>query len=294
MMTTGYDCEDILNLCLMRPIFSPTDFIQIKGRGTRTYNFSRDLLDPAVKKQVGDKYKQHYKLFDFFANCEYFEEKFNYDEVLKLPKHGEIELPPEQPTPLVYGHEFDSLAPDAIRTLRDQPVGANGMRIDRMYFEKFEARIKSDPLVEQKLQSGNWSEVESYIDKYHFNLPKEYFNREKLRQALHIDRRITTRELIELIFGQVPYIKSKNELLDDEFDKFDSHFLPDKKYFQAARTVFKAYITDPQFRQLVDSGQFAMLNINPNGTSFRNIPSALRHQIPEYIKDKVPLNQFMD
>ena len=31
MMTTGYDCPDILNLGLFRPIFSPTDFIQIKG-----------------------------------------------------------------------------------------------------------------------------------------------------------------------------------------------------------------------------------------------------------------------
>ena len=39
MMTTGYDCEDILNICLMRPIFSPTDFIQMKGRGTRTFDF---------------------------------------------------------------------------------------------------------------------------------------------------------------------------------------------------------------------------------------------------------------
>lgn len=27
MMTTGYDCTDILNICLMRPIFSPTDFV---------------------------------------------------------------------------------------------------------------------------------------------------------------------------------------------------------------------------------------------------------------------------
>ena len=35
MMTTGYDCPDILNLGLFRPIFSPTDFVQIKGRGTR-------------------------------------------------------------------------------------------------------------------------------------------------------------------------------------------------------------------------------------------------------------------
>ena len=33
MMTTGYDCTDILNLGLFRPIFSPTDFVQIKGQG---------------------------------------------------------------------------------------------------------------------------------------------------------------------------------------------------------------------------------------------------------------------
>ena len=39
MMTTGYDCSDIINLGLMRPIFSPTDFIQMKGRGTRLHTF---------------------------------------------------------------------------------------------------------------------------------------------------------------------------------------------------------------------------------------------------------------
>src|SRR5260370_30795458 len=33
MMTTGYDFEDILNLCLMRPIVSPTEFVQMKGKG---------------------------------------------------------------------------------------------------------------------------------------------------------------------------------------------------------------------------------------------------------------------
>ncbi len=44
MMTTGYDCTDILNLGLFRPIFSPTDFIQIKGRGTRKHGFSGPTL----------------------------------------------------------------------------------------------------------------------------------------------------------------------------------------------------------------------------------------------------------
>jgi len=44
MMTTGYDCTDILNLGLFRPIFSPTDFIQMKGRGTRRHNFLDQLF----------------------------------------------------------------------------------------------------------------------------------------------------------------------------------------------------------------------------------------------------------
>ncbi len=86
MMTTGYDCPDLLNLGLFRPIFSPTDFIQIKGRGTRKHNFLERLFDDDLKESVKQPYKTAYKLFDFFANCEYFEEEFNYDEILKLPK----------------------------------------------------------------------------------------------------------------------------------------------------------------------------------------------------------------
>ena len=86
MMTTGYDCTDILNLGLFRPIFSPTDFIQIKGRGTRKHNFLEQLFDDSLKDGVLQPQKSAYKLFDFFANCEYFEEEFNYDEVLKLPR----------------------------------------------------------------------------------------------------------------------------------------------------------------------------------------------------------------
>ena len=49
MMTTGYDCTDILNLGLFRPIFSPTDFVQIKGRGTRQHNFLEQLFDSSME-----------------------------------------------------------------------------------------------------------------------------------------------------------------------------------------------------------------------------------------------------
>ena len=88
MMTTGYDCTDILNLGLFRPIFSPTDFIQIKGRGTRTHDFREQLFDDDLSAGVSQPHKTAFKLFDFFGNCEYFEEEFNYDEVIELPRPG--------------------------------------------------------------------------------------------------------------------------------------------------------------------------------------------------------------
>ena len=84
MMTTGYDCTDILNLGLFRPVFSPTDFVQIKGRGTRRHSFLDQLFDPGIAEHVGEPDKTAFKLFDFFGNCEYFETEFNYDEVYRV------------------------------------------------------------------------------------------------------------------------------------------------------------------------------------------------------------------
>ncbi len=54
MMTTGYDCSDILNLCLMRPIFSPSEFVQMKGRGTRLNTFT--FGDQKITKRKSRRY----------------------------------------------------------------------------------------------------------------------------------------------------------------------------------------------------------------------------------------------
>jgi len=292
MMTTGYDCPDVLNLALMRPIFSPTDFIQIKGRGTRKHNFTEQVIGEPLKKQVGEKQKVKYKLFDFFANCEYFEEEFDYDEVLKLPRLGAGKdtgpLPP--PLPPVLG--FENFNPDHITSFEETAIGLDGMRIDRMYFDKFKEKVQQDPQLAAKVQAGAWEEVDRYLEEHVLNKPKEYFTREKIRQALNADRRLTIKEVMEYIFGKIPYIKTKDELLDDEFDKFDSRYMPGDDYFEYARNVFKAYITDPNFRQMIDTGNFGMLYVDPNGEAFMKIPPDLRKKITEYIKDFVPLNQF--
>ncbi len=177
MMTTGYDCKDILNLCLMRPIFSPTDFIQIKGRGTRTYDFIRNLHDPELRSQIVSSKKKNYKLFDFFANCEYFEEKFNYDEILKLPRRSEMGSGTGGggggPTGVVEGYErFD---PDALKTLQEQQVGLEGMKIDRMFFDKFEERIKEDDFIKTNVQAGNWDRIVEYVSTDILDKPEEFF-----------------------------------------------------------------------------------------------------------------------
>ncbi len=113
MMTTGYDCEDILNLCLMRPVYSPQDFIQMKGRGTRKYKFVYRERDRSGKTEKYEVEKERFKLFDFFANCEYFEEKFDYDEVIKLPPETGTE-PGPHPSPLPPVDEYESTRLDWI------------------------------------------------------------------------------------------------------------------------------------------------------------------------------------
>ncbi|HNZ38039.1 MAG TPA: DEAD/DEAH box helicase family protein, partial [Candidatus Latescibacteria bacterium] len=141
MMTTGYDCTDILNLGLFRPIFSPTDFIQIKGRGTRKHDFREQLFDDRMKEDVRNPQKTTFKLFDFFANCEYFEEKFAYDQVLKLPKGATGNGGGEpKPTPTTYEYCGD----DIISTVQEQRIGYEGMKIDRMFFEHFEETVRQN------------------------------------------------------------------------------------------------------------------------------------------------------
>ena len=295
MMTTGYDCPDILNVCLMRPIFSPTDFIQIKGRGTRKFNFANKevLKDKNLIENIPEEnlQKSRFKLFDFFANCEYFEEKFNYDEILKLPPKGTSTEGGGGGGYVV--DEYDSTRHDPLKTFTVNEIGVEGMKIDRMYFEKFEDKVKEDDKIKELVQQKDFDAIEQYIISQIFDKPEEYYNISKLRNAIKIDRRLSLREIIEKIFGFIPYFKSKDELLDEEFEKFDSRYLPPEEYFTFARDYFKSYITDFEFRDIIENRKYALLNTNPNGDVFRKLPPELRFAIPEYIKDNVSLNKFV-
>jgi type I restriction enzyme R subunit len=294
MMTTGYDCPDILNLGLFRPIFSPTDFIQIKGRGTRKHNFLQDLFDDDLKAGITQPEKTAFKLFDFFANCEYFEREYNYDQVLKLPQFASGSGSKESDGPIVLdGYEHQGT--DFLSTIQEATVGPQGMRVDRMFFEKFEDTVRHNETVARAVEAEQWDRAIDYVRREILDKPEEFYTLEKLRKAAAVDRRLTLREILEKIFGLIPRFKSKEELLDEEFDKFITDHRPkDAAALPAIRTFFKAYAGNGQVRQIIDSKQFATLATNPafSLNDLRAVPKEYRTLVPEYIKDYVSLNQF--
>lgn len=293
MMTTGYDCPDLLNVCLMRPIFSPSDFVQIKGRGTRKNTFTFKFKNELNEEEIIQHDKQHFKLFDFFANCEYFEEKFDYDEVLKLPKPSEgSEGSIDEPLP---SSKYESDRHDVLVVHEEKEIGLDGMKIDRMLYRNFESRIIMDDVIKKNVELGNWEHVISHIQNEIFDKPDEYFNIEKLRKAAKIDRKVSIREMVEQIFGIIPKFKSKDELLDEEFDKFISIYPPEEDVnIRALQYFFKAYIVDQDIRKIIETKDFHALQTHPTLTisQFKEVHAKYREVIPVYIKDYINLDNF--
>ena len=293
MMTTGYDCTDILNLGMLRPIFSPTDFVQMKGRGTRLHDFRDQLFDEENEEAVANRKKTTFKLFDFFGNCEFFETEFDYDEVLTLPapKEGDGGVS----GPARRSGTYEHLGRDILATMVEEPIGHEGMKIDRMLFEKFEDTVRKDETIATAVEDGRWDRVIDYVNREVFDKPEEYYTLAKLRRAAAVDRRLTLREILEKVFGLIPSFKSKDELLEEEFAKFVADHKPEEfESIPAIKTYFKAYATNDRIRDIIESRHFTDLATNPvfSTRDLRAVPQKYRELIPEYVKDYVSLNQF--
>ncbi len=300
MMTTGYDCTDILNLVMLRPIFSPSDFIQIKGRGTRKHTFKySNRVDGQVLEASQPKTAFH--LFDFFANCEYFEKKFRYDEVLKLPQilpakdsdkpleGGEGDIPADSRS-----GTYDYLGHDMIQDLSEQAIGLQGMKVDRQMFNRFADEVKSHPIVKKLVEQEDYPSAERYISEKIFNRPQDFFNLAKLRKSLNIDWRAPFRQILDLALGRVDRIKTRTELFEEEFNKFLSIHHPESRYVPYAKRLFRAYLSDEDIRRLIDKGRYAELMTPLLSIDDVNMLNGWKQVIPQYIKDYIPLNYFMN
>ncbi len=289
MMTTGYDCEDILNLALLRPVFSPTNFVQMKGRGTRKFAFT-------YKDKNGEEHqeaKHHFKFFDFFANFEFFEEKFNYDEALRLPirvknASGGYEVGS------VSIDEIEIFDPDKIKKMTETAIGAEGMKIDRKLFEKAKEAIQQDVEVKQAVEQEQWDKAIRLMREKYEDKPELFLNLEKIRKSENLDRRLTWREFLERIFGLIDIFPTKDEKLEEEVAQFIAIHKPDSKYVPYIRNYLKSYLTDEHFREIINKKYFGELDVYP-GFGIRDFRAlnGWRDVVPEYVKDYVSINKYM-
>ena len=147
---------------------------------------------------------------------------------------------------------------EPIRLLAEQTVGAQGMKIDRMFFEGFENTVKADPVLQQQVEDGHWDQAIDHVIKNLFDKPAEFYNLDKLRRAAGMDRRLTLREILEKIFGLIPRFKAKDEMLEDEFQKFLLDASTEDIGKEAGKIValkyfFKAYATDSRLRDIIEN-----------------------------------------
>ncbi|MFN7221880.1 MAG: hypothetical protein ACK5UX_14730, partial [Burkholderiales bacterium] len=175
-------------------------------------------------------------------------------------------------------------------------IGEEGMKIDRMFYEKFEDVVREDANIAAAVEAGEWDRVIDYVNREVFDKPREYYNLEKLRKAAAVDRRLGLREILEKVFGRIPHFKSKDELLEEEFSKFVADYKPDEATaIPAMKNFFKAYATSDHLRAVIENGEFTALATNASfGTrDLKAVPEKYRSIIPNYIKDYVSLNQFI-
>jgi type I restriction enzyme R subunit len=295
MMTTGYDCEDLLNVALARPIFSPTDFIQIKGRGTRLFTFKHG---EGARQRTAKK--DGFALFDFFANCEYFEEDFDYDQKLSLPKG-----PPEEGGGGGGGgggiriDDFTNTSPDPMAEVIREEIGLFGMRIDReMYRERFAQQaseaVATDAVLRQAYDDEDWPAVEERVRRLLFEKPQEFWNLPKLQEVYKSDRLPSLREILARVFGLIPEIPTRSQLADEAFERFVATQPTNAVHSRELKVVFVAFLLDEGSRFLLQEGKFAELRARDASLygSLSQLEPQEREALIGYLQSQVPLKEF--
>jgi type I restriction enzyme R subunit len=233
MLSTGYNCKDLLNIGLMRPIFSPTEYVQIKGRGTRLFTF-----------RVGNtEYeKKNFFILDFCGIAEYFEDKYDYSAPLKLPqekkepkayRRGEVRLE--------FIQEGLDSHPDFQRPSREIPVwegrdvmvsrevievGPNGEKVDVMTFRgSFERDVKdfTDRDMEMKaaVEEEDDDTVEIIVNERFFHRPKMFYSQDKLVASYGVPA--PTPAFVYNAVGKRP-LPTKDEIISDVVDSIAARF----------------------------------------------------------------------
>jgi type I restriction enzyme R subunit len=276
MLSTGYNCRDLLNVVLMRPIFSPTEYIQIKGRGTRRFTFI-----------VGNtEYeKKHFFLLDFCAVAEYFEDKYDYAAPLKVPQDGRRSVPARYEPggireseseynndPGGEGHREIPIweGSDRIVSQEMRIIGPNGEKVDVMTFRgSFERDLKEfaeeNPDLREAVTTEDDDAIETILQERFYHRPEMFYAPDKLMISYGVPA--PTPAFVYNALGKRP-LPTKDKVVTDTVDSIAARFnlrYSDQKWLNAtAELVSEDYqaLTDflaGRYNRLFERSQFRTL-----------------------------------
>ena len=291
----------------MRPVYSPSEFIQMKGRGTRMHTFT--YTDYTNHEAVIAIEKQQFKLVDFFAVCEYFNETYDYNVKINLPKPtpgsgrggygdsaasvGSSEVHDENNRQ--YGAielgESDSLA-----QATQIAIGKEGMRIDQEMFRKFIEEISQDEELVKRDEYDRNAAID-YLKKEIFNKPSHFMNLEKMRRFFNLDRRLGVDEALDIVMGRVEKPRTKREIMTDKFEEaivlsdLTNLLGSNPNLYRSAQSFFDAYVSSRNVQDAVDSGDYSQL-FHSGELSFEefkslkqvNVADALMQYAQDYVE----------
>ncbi len=108
---------------------------------------------------------------------------------------------------MVVGSTYEHLGADILSMVKEETIGPEGMKIDRMFFEKFEDAVRANETVASAVEAGQWDRVIDYVNHEVFDKPEEYYPLDKLRKAAAVDRRLTLREILEKVLRPHPALQ---------------------------------------------------------------------------------------
>jgi type I restriction enzyme R subunit len=272
MLSTGYNCRDLLNIGLMRPIFSPTEYIQIKGRGTRLFTF---------KIGTTEYDKKNFFLLDFCAVAEYFEEEYDYSVPLRLPREKSEKAPKSAAASssgaFTSGGVSDGADPSAddASSKREIPtweghdtlvsrevieVGPDGEKVDVMTFRgSFEREVKEFAEADAEMHAAVADEdddaVETIMNERFFHKPKMYYSADKLIRSYGIPA--PTPAFVYNAVGKKP-LPTKDAIVTDTVDSIAARFnlrYNEQKWLDATTQLLA---DDPQALQKFVAGDMTL------------------------------------